>query len=133
VEESALLNPSPKCVHVTIPMCRSLNSGPFVPRTGHLGEDAGPFEPFGDGVPCRKLRDVFAERTFFSPVSKVDILDCSIDLIESAKSAVLISAPFGVDKTMETALLGNSAGTIEYGLVNATLSLRPRRRDAEHD
>lgn len=62
----------------------------------------------------------FAERTFFSPVSQNDILDCSVDLISSAKSCVMISAPFGVDKSMIAALHANSQDIIEYGLVNAT-------------
>lgn len=62
----------------------------------------------------------FAERTFFSPVSSNNILECSVDLIESAKSCVMISAPFGVDQTMINALHVNSDDIIEYGLVNAT-------------
>jgi phosphatidylserine/phosphatidylglycerophosphate/cardiolipin synthase-like enzyme len=62
----------------------------------------------------------FAEKTFFSPIKKKDILETSVDLIRSAQSAVLISAPFGVDKTMIQALHANSDDIIEYGLVNAT-------------
>ena len=56
---------------------------------------------------------------FFSPLRSRDILECSIDLIRSAQSAVLVSAPFGLDKTLIEALLGNSDDIIEYGLVNA--------------
>lgn len=62
----------------------------------------------------------FAERTFFSPVKGKDILECAVDLISSAKSAVFVSAPFGVDKTMIDALHANANEIIEYGLVNAT-------------
>lgn len=62
----------------------------------------------------------FAERTFFSPIKAKEILECSVDLIESAKSAIFISAPFGVDKSMIEALHANSDDIIEYGLVNAT-------------
>lgn len=62
----------------------------------------------------------FAERTFFSPIRTLDILDASVDLIRSARSAVFVSAPFGVDKTMIEAIGRNSDDIIEYGLVNAT-------------
>lgn len=61
----------------------------------------------------------FAEKTFFSPIKKKEILETSVELIRSAKSIVLISAPFGVDKTMIQALLSNSDDIVEYGLVNA--------------
>lgn len=64
--------------------------------------------------------DRFAEKTFFSPIKKKDILETSVELIRSAQSIVLISAPFGVDKTMIQALQTNSDDIIEYGLVNAT-------------
>jgi len=66
------------------------------------------------------IADRFAEKTFFSPIRKKDILETSVDLIRSAQSAILISAPFGIDKTMIQALLTNSDDIIEYGLVNAT-------------
>jgi len=62
----------------------------------------------------------FAEKTFFSPIKKKDILKTSVELIRSANSIVLVSAPFGVDKTMIQALQANSEDIIEYGLVNAT-------------
>lgn len=64
--------------------------------------------------------DRFAEKTFFSPLKEKEILEASVDLIRSAQSAVLISAPFGVDKTMIQAFQANSDNTIEYGLVNTT-------------
>ena len=66
------------------------------------------------------IADRFAEKTLFSPIKKKEILETSVELIRSAQSAVLISAPFGVDKTMIQALLTNSDNIIEYGLVNAT-------------
>ena len=62
----------------------------------------------------------FAERTFFSPIRAFDILDASVELIRSARSAIFISAPFAVDKTMLEAIGLNSDDIIEYGLVNAT-------------
>ena len=65
------------------------------------------------------IADRFVEKTFFSPIKKKDILETSVDLIRSAHSAILISAPFGIDKTMIQALLTNSEDIIEYGLVNA--------------
>jgi len=65
------------------------------------------------------IAERFAEKTFFSPIKKKDILETSVELIRSARSAVLISAPFGVDKTMIQALQANSDDIIEYGLVNA--------------
>ena len=66
------------------------------------------------------IAERFADKTFFSPIKKKDILETSVELIRSARSAVLISAPFGVDKTMIQALHANSDDIIEYGLVNAT-------------
>ena len=66
------------------------------------------------------ISDRFAEKTFFSPIRKKEILETSVELIRSAQSALLISAPFGVDKTMIQALHTNSKDIIEYGLVNAT-------------
>lgn len=62
----------------------------------------------------------FAERTFFSPLKSKDILDCSEELIATAQSAVLISAPFGVDKKMLGALHGNFGRVLQYGLINST-------------
>jgi len=66
------------------------------------------------------IAERFADKTFFSPIRKKEILEASVELIRSAGSAVLISAPFGVDKTMIEALHANSDDIIEYGLVNAT-------------
>jgi phosphatidylserine/phosphatidylglycerophosphate/cardiolipin synthase-like enzyme len=66
------------------------------------------------------LTNGFAEKTFFSPISKREILETSVELIKSAESAVLISAPYGVEKTMINAFETNSADIVEYGLVNST-------------
>jgi phosphatidylserine/phosphatidylglycerophosphate/cardiolipin synthase-like enzyme len=65
------------------------------------------------------LEDRFAEKMFFSPIRKKEILETSVELIRSARSIILVSAPFGVDKTMIEALHANSEAIIEYGLVNA--------------
>ncbi len=64
--------------------------------------------------------DPFAEKTFFSPIKKKDILETACKLISSAKAIVMISAPFGLDKTMLQALSENSDSIVEYGLVNST-------------
>ncbi|MBN1579615.1 MAG: hypothetical protein JXA89_02855 [Anaerolineae bacterium] len=65
------------------------------------------------------IADRFAKKIFFSPIRNKDILETSVELIRSAQSIVLISAPFGVDKTMIEALHTNSDDIIEYGLANA--------------
>ena len=66
----------------------------------------------------------YAEKTFFSPLKEEDILDCSADIISSARSAVFISAPFGLDERMVKAIDNNSEDIIEYGLVNSTAKRR---------
>lgn len=75
----------------------------------------------------RKLMDIinsndnrYAEKTFFSPISQKEILQTSCELIKSAKSMILISAPFGLDKTMIEALETNDKSIVEYGIVNST-------------
>ena len=62
----------------------------------------------------------FAEKTFFSPIKEFEILETAAGLISEAESAVLISAPFGVDQMMVDALHGNSRDIVEYGLTNST-------------
>jgi phosphatidylserine/phosphatidylglycerophosphate/cardiolipin synthase-like enzyme len=69
---------------------------------------------------ANEMANRFAEKSFFSPIRGKDILETSVDLIRSAQSIVLISAPFGVDKRMIEALLNNSDDIIENGLVNTT-------------
>jgi phosphatidylserine/phosphatidylglycerophosphate/cardiolipin synthase-like enzyme len=61
-----------------------------------------------------------AEKTFFSPIRKLEILDTAVDLIANAKHLVLISAPFGVDKRMIEAIEKNDRALVEYGLSNST-------------
>ena len=61
----------------------------------------------------------FAEKTFFSPIKKKEILETSVELIKSAESIVMVSAPFGVDRSMIEALGSNTEDIIEYGLVNS--------------
>ena len=56
----------------------------------------------------------------FSPVSRDHLLDYSVEQILEAKSAVFLSAPFGVDGMMLEALAANSNQIIEYGLANTT-------------
>jgi phosphatidylserine/phosphatidylglycerophosphate/cardiolipin synthase-like enzyme len=65
-----------------------------------------------------------AEKTFFSPIKSTDILETSVELIKSAKSLVLISSPFGLDKKILAALGENEGVIIEYGLVNAAAQKR---------
>ncbi len=66
------------------------------------------------------IQDRYAEKTFFSPISKKDILLTACDLIKNAKSMVLISAPFGMDKSLVEAMAANDDTIIEYGIVNST-------------
>lgn len=66
------------------------------------------------------IEERYAQQTFFSPIKSLDILECSVELIRSARSAVFVSAPFGVDIRMLDALAANSDDIIEYGLVNST-------------
>ncbi len=61
-----------------------------------------------------------AEKTFFSPISRLDIVDAAAELIAGAKRAVLVSGPFGVHADMITAIEGNADQIVEYGLANAT-------------
>ena len=56
----------------------------------------------------------------FSPISKKHLLEKSADLIKEAKSAVLFSAPFGLDQLLVDELGINASKIIEYGLVNTT-------------
>lgn len=67
-----------------------------------------------------QLPNRMAEKTFFSPIRQLDILDTSVDLISTAERMVLISGPFGVDKRMISAMKANDGAIIEYGLANAT-------------
>ena len=62
----------------------------------------------------------FATKRFFSPIKKQRIIETAVDLIDGAKSLVLISAPFGVHSDMAAALKRNNDHIVEYGLVNST-------------
>lgn len=68
---------------------------------------------------ANSLNNRFAKKTFFSPIKTKDILETASSLIRQARSIVMISAPFGVDKTIIEALESNSKKIIEYGLVNS--------------
>jgi phosphatidylserine/phosphatidylglycerophosphate/cardiolipin synthase-like enzyme len=65
-----------------------------------------------------------AERFFFSPISRLDIVDAASELIAGAQRAVLVSGPFGVHADMIAAMEGNSNDIVEYGLANATASAK---------
>ncbi len=62
--------------------------------------------------------------SYFSPVKNLHIVEAVCDLIRSAKSAVFVSSPFGLDKQIMEALDANSEAIIEYGLANATAKKR---------
>lgn len=63
-------------------------------------------------------------RTFLSPVSRLHVVEAACDLVRSARSAVFISSPFGLDSQIITALGANSQDIIEYGLANTTAKNR---------
>ncbi|MBK7408853.1 MAG: hypothetical protein IPJ40_12825 [Saprospirales bacterium] len=56
----------------------------------------------------------------FSPVSRDHLLEFTNEEIRKAKSAVFMSTPFGLDKSILDALAANSEQIIEYGLCNTT-------------
>lgn len=62
--------------------------------------------------------------TFLSPVSKLHIVEAACDLVRSAKSAVLISSPFGLHANTVAALGANGKEIIEYGLANSAAKKR---------
>jgi len=64
----------------------------------------------------------WADRTFFSPVSQLDIIDASVELINAAEDIVLVSAPFGIHKEMKEAIQADMSGRVQYGLANSTAS-----------
>jgi len=57
---------------------------------------------------------------YFSPVRRDHIVDAAIELVEGAESAILMSAPFAMDRRIIDALGSNDDRIIEYGLVNTT-------------
>ncbi|MBI4420624.1 MAG: hypothetical protein HY560_07345 [Gemmatimonadetes bacterium] len=59
-------------------------------------------------------------RLFFSPVPGDRLLEDASALLKGARSAVFISSPFGLDKTVVEALNDNDPAVLEFGLVNTT-------------
>ncbi|MEQ1549168.1 MAG: phospholipase D-like domain-containing protein [Chakrabartia sp.] len=59
-------------------------------------------------------------KQFFSPLRSMDIVECAVDLIQSAQSCVFVSSPFGLDKDVVDALLANNPDILQYGLANTT-------------
>ena len=59
-------------------------------------------------------------RTLFSPLRGDAILEEASSLIKSAQSAVFLSTPFAMDKSLIDSLNSNEERIIEYGLVNTT-------------
>ncbi len=60
------------------------------------------------------------DAVLFSPVRRNHVLDVGVDLISNARSAVFMSAPFSLDKSIKEALAGNEQRILEYGLSNRT-------------
>jgi phosphatidylserine/phosphatidylglycerophosphate/cardiolipin synthase-like enzyme len=60
------------------------------------------------------------ENLYFSPIRSKEIVDVAVELIRNAKSAILLSSPFGMDKAIISAIGENSKDILEYGLANAT-------------
>jgi phosphatidylserine/phosphatidylglycerophosphate/cardiolipin synthase-like enzyme len=59
-------------------------------------------------------------RMFFSPVTGELLLKEAAGLLKGARSAVFISSPFGLDRTVLDALNENDTKVLEFGLVNIT-------------
>jgi hypothetical protein len=59
-------------------------------------------------------------KTLFSPLRGDDILEAASTLIKSAESAVFLSTPFAMDRSLIDSLNSNEERIIEYGLVNTT-------------
>ena len=57
---------------------------------------------------------------FFSPVRGRAFLDVARQIISEARRAILISCPFGLDRSIVDALNANAGEIIEYGLVNTS-------------
>lgn len=57
---------------------------------------------------------------YFSPVRRDHIVEAAVELVQNAKSAVLMSTPFGMDKRIIEALGANDDKILEYGLANTT-------------
>ncbi len=59
-----------------------------------------------------------AKTLYLSPVKGRELLDAAIGLISNAKTAIFMSSPFGLDKSLIAALNQNKVEVLEYGLVN---------------
>jgi phosphatidylserine/phosphatidylglycerophosphate/cardiolipin synthase-like enzyme len=57
---------------------------------------------------------------FFAPVADERMLETARATVAGAKSAIFISCPFGLDRSIADALNANAPGVLEYGLVNVT-------------
>lgn len=60
----------------------------------------------------------------FSAERGEHIVDKAIDIIGGAKSAVFVSAPFGVDHRILSAIEASDRDVVKYGLANATAQSR---------
>jgi len=56
----------------------------------------------------------------YSPTASIHVIEEAIEAIKNARSAILVSSPFALDKRIVEALLANKDVIIEYGLVNNT-------------
>ncbi len=59
-------------------------------------------------------------RILFSPVRSLHVVDAAVGLIGEARSAIFLSAPFGVGKEIVAAIDANDNDILEYGLANTT-------------
>lgn len=65
-----------------------------------------------------------ASQVMFSAERGEHIVDKAIELIQGAKSAVFVSAPFGVDQRILDAIDQSDRNVVKYGLANATAQSR---------
>ncbi|MFZ2899699.1 MAG: phospholipase D-like domain-containing protein [Saprospiraceae bacterium] len=88
-----------------------------------------------EGAPVRAGVEAIIEKTEkdlegeswkvnFSPVSRDHLLEYSAEQIRKAKSAVFMSTPFGLDKSLLDAIAENGKQIIEYGLCNSAARKR---------
>lgn len=59
-------------------------------------------------------------RQFFSPVQPLDMLDAAVEIVRNARSCVLTSAPFSLDKQIKDAITAQPPALLHYGLANTT-------------
>lgn len=92
-------------------------------------EGAGRNSPVRAGVEAiieKAEKDLEGEswKVNFSPVSRDHLLEYSAEQIRKAKSAVFMSTPFGLDKSLLDAIAENGKHIIEYGLCNSAARKR---------